>query len=86
MLYTFVNLFPTPASPALGVAGVCPAVQPFAPLSYTHLPTANLRCQIFILNWEEAGVPWENPRRHGENMQTPNRKAPGPQIESKTGR
>ena len=27
--------------------------------------------------WEEAGVPGENPRIHGENMQTPHRKAPG---------
>ena len=26
--------------------------------------------------WEEAGVPGENPRLHGENMQTPHRKAP----------
>uniref|UniRef100_A0A3P9D9W8 Ig-like domain-containing protein n=1 Tax=Maylandia zebra TaxID=106582 RepID=A0A3P9D9W8_9CICH len=24
--------------------------------------------------WEEAGVPGENPRKHGENMQTPHRK------------
>jgi len=24
--------------------------------------------------WEEAGVPGENPRLHGENMQTPHRK------------
>jgi len=23
--------------------------------------------------WEEAGVPGENPRIHGENMQTPHR-------------
>jgi len=28
--------------------------------------------------WEEAGVPGENPRIHGENMQTPHRKAPEP--------
>ncbi|MEQ2295565.1 hypothetical protein AMECASPLE_015765 [Ameca splendens] len=27
--------------------------------------------------WEEAGVPCENPRMHGENMQTPCRKTPG---------
>jgi len=27
--------------------------------------------------WEEAGEPEENPRIHGENMQTPHRKAPG---------
>jgi len=27
--------------------------------------------------WEEAEVPGENPRIHGENMQTPHRKAPG---------
>ena len=26
--------------------------------------------------WEEAGEPGENPRIHGENMQTPHRKAP----------
>jgi len=26
--------------------------------------------------WEEAGVPGENPRIHGENMQTPHREAP----------
>jgi len=26
--------------------------------------------------WEEAGVPGENPRIHGENMLTPHRKAP----------
>jgi len=26
--------------------------------------------------WEEAGVPGENPHIHGENMQTPHRKAP----------
>ena len=26
--------------------------------------------------WEEAGIPGENPRIHGENMQTPHRKAP----------
>jgi len=26
--------------------------------------------------WEEAGVPGENPRIHGENIQTPHRKAP----------
>lgn len=25
--------------------------------------------------WEEAGVPWENPYRHGEYVQTPHRKA-----------
>ena len=25
--------------------------------------------------WEEAGAPGENPRKHGENMQTPHRKA-----------
>jgi len=25
--------------------------------------------------WEEAGVPGENPRIRGENMQTPHRKA-----------
>ena len=27
--------------------------------------------------WEEAGVSGENPRIHGENMQTPHRKTPG---------
>uniref|UniRef100_A0A3Q3JVX1 G-protein coupled receptors family 1 profile domain-containing protein n=1 Tax=Monopterus albus TaxID=43700 RepID=A0A3Q3JVX1_MONAL len=27
--------------------------------------------------WEEAGVPGENPRKHGENMQTPHRKVLG---------
>ncbi|MEQ2238574.1 hypothetical protein ILYODFUR_034559 [Ilyodon furcidens] len=31
--------------------------------------------QVFGL-WEEAGVPDENPRMHGEDMQTPCRKAP----------
>jgi len=25
--------------------------------------------------WEEAGVPGQNPRIHGENIQTPHRKA-----------
>lgn len=25
--------------------------------------------------WEEVGVPCENPRRHGDNMQMPHRKA-----------
>ncbi|XP_061646763.1 centrosomal protein of 55 kDa-like isoform X6 [Phyllopteryx taeniolatus] len=38
--------------------------------------------QVFGL-WEESGVPGENPRRHGENMQTPHRRGrdvnPGPQ-------
>ncbi|MED6263534.1 hypothetical protein CHARACLAT_005505 [Characodon lateralis] len=38
----------------------------------TNLP----KCHIFGL-WEEAGVPGENPRMHGENMQTPCRKSPG---------
>ncbi|XP_061106431.1 uncharacterized protein LOC133134059 isoform X2 [Conger conger] len=28
------------------------------------------------LNMEETGVPGGNPRRHGENMQTPHREAP----------
>ncbi|XP_061652577.1 claudin-10 isoform X2 [Phyllopteryx taeniolatus] len=27
--------------------------------------------------WEETGVPGENPRRHGENMQTPHRRGRG---------
>ena len=28
-----------------------------------------------LLKWEETGVPGGNPRKHGENMQTPHRKA-----------
>ena len=28
-----------------------------------------------LLKWEEIGVPGGNPRKHGENMQTPHRKA-----------
>ena len=30
---------------------------------------------MFFVHWEEARVPRENPRIHGENMQTPHRKA-----------
>ena len=33
--------------------------------------------------WEEAGVPGENPRIHGENMQTPHRKNQ-PGVEPRT--
>ena len=36
----------------------------------------NLTC-MFSGQWEEVGVPRETPRIHGENMQTPHRKAPG---------
>lgn len=28
--------------------------------------------------WEDAGEPGENPHEHGENMQSPRRKAPAP--------
>ena len=33
--------------------------------------------RMFLGGWEEAKVARENPRIHGENMQTPHRKAPG---------
>ncbi len=50
-------------------------IQPF---TLTFTPMGNLESpinlHIFGL-WEEAGVPRENPRRHGENMQTPHREA-----------
>jgi len=32
---------------------------------------------MFLGWWEEAGITGENPRIHGENMQTLHRKAPG---------
>ena len=42
-----------------------------------------------LLKWEETGVPGGNPRKHGENMQTPHRKAragpetnPGPSYQT----
>ncbi|MEQ2226445.1 hypothetical protein ILYODFUR_027560 [Ilyodon furcidens] len=38
--------------------------------------SSSLDRRVFGL-WEEAGVPSENPRMHGENMQTPCRKTPG---------
>ena len=38
-----------------------------------------------LLKWEETGVPGGNPRKHGENMQTPHRKArAGPENEPRT--
>ncbi len=47
--------------------------------SVTFTPTGNLESPInlhvFGL-WEEARVPGENPRRHEENMQTPQRRVP----------
>ncbi|MEQ2187533.1 hypothetical protein GOODEAATRI_005703 [Goodea atripinnis] len=54
--------------------------------SFTHLgqvgETNSPNRHVFRL-WEEARVPGENPRMHGENMQTPSRKIPG--WESKPG-
>ncbi|MEQ2248135.1 hypothetical protein ILYODFUR_016136 [Ilyodon furcidens] len=43
----------------------------------------NLTLMFFGL-WEEAGVPGENPRIHGENMHTPSRKNPRPGVVVRT--
>ena len=43
--------------------------------SHTQFTPINL--MSMFLNCEVAGVPGENPRIYGENMQTPHRKAPG---------
>ena len=52
------------------------------PFTLTLTPMVNLECPIYLIPtlhvfglWEEAGEPGENPRTHGENMQTPCRKA-----------
>ena len=42
----------------------------------TLTPKDNFRDTMHVFGrWEEAGVPGENPCIHGENMQTPHRKA-----------
>ena len=38
--------------------------------SHSHLSQQSTCLHVFGL-WEEAGEPGENPRKHGENMQTP---------------
>ncbi len=42
----------------------------FPPMGSLESP---INLHVFVL-WKEAGVPGENQRRHGENMQTPTRK------------
>ncbi|MEQ2305948.1 hypothetical protein AMECASPLE_003194 [Ameca splendens] len=64
------------------IAGQHRDIQDKQPCTHSLTPTGNFRetnlpkCHIFGL-WEEAGGPGENPRMHGENMQTPCRKSPG---------
>ena len=59
------------------------------PFTLTVTPMVNLEYPISLVPilhvfglWEEAGVPGENPRLHGENMQTPHRKIPRPSRDS----
>ena len=61
--------------------GVSGKLVPFTPvairLSYftkVYGVMLSIACAC-LLKWEETGVPGGNPRKHGENMQTPHRKA-----------
>ncbi|MEQ2229053.1 hypothetical protein ILYODFUR_015018 [Ilyodon furcidens] len=47
--------------------------------SHTYGQFRETNGQVFGL-WEEARVPGENPRMHGENMQTPCRKTCGQEL------
>ncbi|MEQ2235656.1 hypothetical protein ILYODFUR_004559 [Ilyodon furcidens] len=50
--------------------------------NHSHLraiETNSLNSHVFG-RWEEAGVPRGNPHMHRENMQTPCRKTPGPEL------
>ena len=67
--------------------GVSGKLVPFTPVAI-RLSYFTIRCYPILLydvmlsiacacllKWEETGVPGGNPRKHGENMQTPHRKA-----------
>ena len=51
------------------------------PNSEGEFSTANAPSQHVFGVWEETGAPGGNPRRHGENVQTPHRQWPEDRIE-----
>ncbi|MEQ2306669.1 hypothetical protein AMECASPLE_010603 [Ameca splendens] len=77
-LNTFFNRFSSEtsfasSSPAHSQTDIPPSFDPQDPQLSSNTS------HVFGL-WEEAGVPGENPRMHGENMQTPCKNTPSREL------